>query len=153
MSDRVRLEISSDGSLSHLDLLMNKEMTDWTMPLINDGVSETYLERGGSLNLQRYHMFKAMAMRQVGDYVNAYDHIFAAQRLSKEHPDDYMIGTIWLGKYLMSQYMQDYQTAVSQAMKAYESFEKAGDFKGNYLGYLLEAIRGYILLGRQETAV
>lgn len=152
MADRVRLEISSDGSLSHLDLLMNKEMTDWTMPLINDGVSETYLERGGSLNLQRYHMLKAMAMRQVGDYVNAYDHIFAAQRLSKEHPDDYMIGTIWLGKYLMSQYMQDYQKAVSQAMKAYESFEKAGDFKGNYLGYLLEAIRGYILLGRQETA-
>lgn len=44
MSDRVRLEISSDGSLSHLDLLMNKEMTDWTMPLINDGVSETYLD-------------------------------------------------------------------------------------------------------------
>ena len=152
MSDRVRLEITSDGSLNHLDLLMNKEVTDMSMPWVNEGVAEMYLERGGTLNIQRHHIFKAMAMRQAGDYVNAYDHILAAQRLSAEQPDDYMIGMIWLSKYLMSQYMQDYQTAIGQALKAYESFEKAGDFKGNYLGYLLEAIRGYVLLGRYDAA-
>ena len=123
--DRVRLEITLGTNPNHLDLLMNKEMTDMSIPWVNEGVAEMYLEQGDLLNIQRHHIFKAMAMRQAGDYVNAYDHILAAQRLSAEQPDDYMIGMIWLSKYLMSQYMQDYQTAIGQALKAYESFEKA----------------------------
>ena len=91
MSDRVRLEITSDGTLNHLDLLMNKEMTDMSIPWVNEGVAEIYLEQGDLLNIQRHHIFKALAMRQADDYVNAYDHILAAQRLSVEQPDDYMI--------------------------------------------------------------
>lgn len=150
--DRVRLEITPGTNPNHLDLLMNKEMTERSIPWFNEDAAEMFHSRGGSLNIQRYHIFKAIAKKQLGDYVAAYDHILTAQKLAEKGSDNYVMGLMYLGKYLMSQYMQDYQSAVDHILKSFEHFEKSGDLKINYNVYLLEAIRGYIILGQYDVA-
>lgn len=150
--DRVRLEITPGANASHLELLMNQEMTDRSIPWVNEGSSELFRDREGALNMQRYHIFNAMAQRQMGDYVKAYDHILTAQRIAQKESDDYVMGWLYLGKYLMSQYMQDYQSAVDNAIKSFKHFEKSNDLKINYNTYLLEAIKGYIILGHYDAA-
>lgn len=143
----------AEGTPDYLEVLMNREVTDMTMPHVVDGAAERYLLYDDIKHRVQYDLLSALASRQAGDYSRAFDHIMNAQKLTGNDPDDYTSGMIWMGRYLMSQYINDYQTAVEQALKASECFENIGEGRVDYENYLLEAVRGYVLLGRYDLAL
>ena len=96
-----------------------------------------------------YNILSAFAERQAGNYSAAYDYIMAAQNIDESVGDDYTSGMIWFGKFLMSQYVDNYQAAVEQVLKASSKFESANL---DYNIYVLDAVRSYIILGRYEIA-
>ena len=152
LSERIRPAVIPDTSLNHIDILMNREVTDMTLPWVNEGAAERYLAHNDKESVLQYNILSALASRQVGEYSKAYEHILYAQNLAPDDNNDYYSGLIWLGRYLMSQYMQDYTSAVNQVLKASEHFENLGSPSFDYKNYLLEAVRGYILFGRIDIA-
>ena len=44
LADRIRPGLVSETSLSHIDIQMNKEVTDMTFPIVNEGEAESYLK-------------------------------------------------------------------------------------------------------------
>ena len=152
LSDRIRLEISSDESLNHLDVLMNKEMTDMTLPWIVEGATDRLSKDDNIQNRFTYNILSCLESRQMGNYSKAYDYILEAQEITEKDKDLTKEGQIMLGRYLISQYLNDYKTAVDQILKASEYFKKNNNNIYEYNNYLLEAIRGYILLGKYDFA-
>lgn len=152
LSGRIRPGFVSETSLNHIDIQMNKEVTDMTFPIVNEGAAEAYLKYDDKNNQMMYNILTAFASRQIGDYSKAYDHILSAEHLAAGSYNDYYFGMIWLGRYLMSQYMQDYTTAVTQALRASKHFKNLDDPCIDYKNYLLEAVRSYIIIGQYEVA-
>ena len=152
LSDRIRPGFVSDASLNHIDIQMNKEVTDMTFPIVNEGAAESYLKYDDNNSQMMYNILSAMASRQIGDYSKAYDYIHTAQRISDETYNEFCLGMILVERYLLSQYMQDYTTAVNQALRASKHFEILDDPCIDYKNYLLEAVRSYILLGQYDIA-
>ena len=137
---------------NYLEVLMNREVTNMTMPHVVEGAAERYLPYDDIKHRVQYELLSSMASRQAGDYSLAFDHIMNAQKLSGNDIDDYTFGMIWLGKHLMSQYINDYQASVEQALKASEYYGKVEEDRINYENYLLEAVRSHVLLGRYDLA-
>lgn len=137
------------SSLNSLDVLMNREVTEMSMFRINEDASEHYLQHDDLNSRLMYNIFSAFAERQAGNYSMAYDYIMAAQKIDDRGGNDYTSGMIWLGKFLMSQYVNNYQAAVEQAFKASSKFEGTNI---DYNIYMLDAIRSCMILGRYEAA-
>lgn len=136
----------------YLDLLLNKEMTEMTMPFFVDESAERYHKKGDIQSLIDYNILKSLSLRQAGNYSEAYDYLYSAQKLSCGQNDEYSSELIWLGKYLMSQYMHNYQRAVEEAMEMAGHFQRHGTRYIDYPNYLLEAIRSHVIIGEYEKA-
>lgn len=136
----------------YLEILLNREMTNMTMPFFVDESAERHLEKGDLQSLIDYNILKSLSLRQAGNYSEAYDYLYSAQELSSKLNDDYSSEFIWLGKYLMSQYMHNYQRAVEESMEMAGHFQRHETRYIDYPNYLLEAIRSHVIIGKYEKA-
>lgn len=137
------------SSLNSLDVLMNREVTEMSMFRINEDAPDRYLQHDDPHSRLMYNILAAFAERQAGNYSMAYDYIIAAQKIDDRVGDDYTSGMIWLGKFLMSQYVNNYQVVAEQALKASYKLESTDI---DYNIYVLDAIRSCMILGRYEAS-
>ena len=152
-SDKHSHNIIFQNSSSQLDILMNREMTDMTMPIISKNAAERYLGHNDLQSVMYYNIYNSLALLQVENYAEAYEYIFKTQQHYHKLHKDQTAGLFWYGKYLISQYVQNYQDAVNQVLEAAEHFRQPEVISFDYSNFLLEAIRNYVIIGDYEKAI
>lgn len=152
-SDEHSHNIIFQNSSSQLDILMNRELTDMTMPIISKKAAESYLGHNDLQSVMYYNIYNSLALLQVENYAEAYEYIFKTQQHYHKLHKGQTAGLFWYGKYLISQYVQNYQDAVNQVLEAAEHFRQPEGISFDYSNFLLEAIRNYVIIGDYEKAI
>ena len=111
-SDEHSHNIIFQNSSSQLDILMNREMTDMTMPIISKNAAERHLGHNDLQSVMYYNIYNSLALLQVKNYAEAYEYIFKTQQHYHKLHKGQTAGLFWYGKYLISQYVQNYQFLV-----------------------------------------
>ena len=147
------------GTSSHilldydLEILMNKEMTDMTIPYAHKSTAEEYLSFNTPKATLIYHLLSIFIERQNNDYAGIYNHIEQAQSIDEKYWNDHNAGMICIGKFIINQHINDYKEAINDALKATESFQKSEYSQHDYLNFRLEAARGYIIIKEYEKSI